>query len=180
MTEEKTDSAEELSFSSEREAKFQKLLESYPQRQAMLLPALHLAQEEFGYISVRAMEYVADRLDLPPSHVLSVVTFYTMFNRQPVGEKQIHVCTCAPCAVQGSDELVRHLEKRLEVKLGQTTSDRKFTLGRAECLASCDTGPMLECNGNYYENLTPETLDKLIDAWSKGEDPTPNRERVKE
>jgi len=167
MAEEQTEAAEELRFSERGEARFQELLKRYPTRQPMVIPALYLAQEEFGYVSIRAMEYVAKRLELPPSKVLNVATFYTMFNRHPVGKHQINVCTGPPCYLRGSDEIVAQLEKRLGIKVGQTTPDRQFTLGRSECLASCGTAPMLECNGVYHENLTPEALDKLIDEWSK-------------
>lgn len=169
MSQESTGEAEVLRFSEQAESEFQALLQRYPKEhlQAALIPALHLAQDDFGYVSVRAMEYVAERLGLPASKVLSVATFYTMFNRHPVGRHQINVCTSPPCFLMGSDWVVEKLEERLGVKVGQTTPDKRFTMGRAECLASCGTAPMLECNGHYYENLTPEKLDELLDQWER-------------
>lgn len=161
---------EELQFSEGAEAEFQELLTRYPTKEAVVVPALHLAQQEFGYVSVRAMEYVAQRLDLPASKVLSSATFYTMFNRHPVGENHICVCTSPPCALVGSDKVVRFFEERLGIKVGETTPDRKFTLSRAECLASCGTGPMLDRNGEYFEDLDEETLEKLLEQWSKTAD----------
>jgi NADH-quinone oxidoreductase subunit E len=157
----------DIAFSPETEAEFQKLLQRYPNRQACVLPALFLCQEEFGYVSVQSMEYVAQRLDVPPAKVLSVATFYTMFRRHPVGEHHICVCTGPPCALVGSDRVLRFFEERLGVKVGQTTPDKKFTLDRSECLASCGTAPMLECDGHYYENLTEERLEELLAEWSK-------------
>jgi NADH-quinone oxidoreductase subunit E len=168
-TQESAGEAEVLGFSTAAEQAFQTLLTRYPKEhlQAAVIPALHLAQEDFGYVSVRAMEYVAARLDMPASRVLSVATFYTMFNRHPVCKRQVNVCTSPPCFLMGSDWVVQKLEQRFGVKVGQTTPDKRFTLGRAECLASCGTAPMLECNGMYYENLTPEKLDELLDRWEQ-------------
>jgi NADH-quinone oxidoreductase E subunit len=169
MSHESTGETEALRFSEAAEKEFQALLGRYPEehRDAALIPALHLVQDDFGYVSVRAMEYVAQRLALPPSKVLAVATFYTMFNRHPVGRHQINVCTSPPCFLMGSDWVVKQIEERLGLKVGQTTPDKGFTLGRAECLASCGTAPMLECNGIYYENLTPEKLDELLDGWER-------------
>ena len=164
------ESTEELHFSKEAETEFQQLLTRYPTKQAVVIPALHLAQEEFGYVSVRAMEYVAQRLDLPASKVMSSATFYTMFNRHPVGKNHICVCTSPPCALVGSDKIVRFLEERLGVTVGETTPDKKFTLSRAECLASCGTGPMLGRNGEYFEDLDEQKLEKLLEEWSKTAD----------
>lgn len=168
VTGEQPSSAEALRFSEATERAFQQLLTHYPDKQAMVLPALHLAQEEFGYVSVRAMEYVAERLGLPPAKVLSAATFYTMFNRHPVGTYHINVCTSPPCALVGSDRVVRFFEQKLGIRVGQTTPDRHFTLNRTECLASCGTGPMLQCNGRYYEELTDERLESLLESWVRG------------
>jgi len=158
--------AEELTFSAENEAEITKLLAQYPTKQAVLIPALYLAQEQYGYLSVAVMEMVAKRLDLAPSKVLNTATFYTMFKRHPGGKIHINVCTSPPCWLMGSDHVVKFFEERLGIKVGQTTSDKRFTLGRAECLASCGTAPMLECNGRYHENLTPDVLEKLMDDWT--------------
>lgn len=161
-----TSTSQELSFSKEGEALFKDLQTRYPNRQAVVIPALHLAQKEFGYVSVKAMEYIATRLDLPASKVLNSATFYSMFNRHPVGTNHINVCTGPPCALVGSDRIVRFFEKKLGIKVGETTPGGKFTLSRSECLASCGTAPMLDCNGKYYENLTDEVLEQLFEEWS--------------
>jgi NADH-quinone oxidoreductase E subunit len=155
-----------LSFSPENENTFSELLTRYPNSQAAVIPTLYLIQDQIGYISVDAMEYVARRLDLPPAKVLSVATFYTMFNRHPVGDRQINVCTGPPCALLGADRVVEYIEDLLGITVGQTTPDKKFTLKRVECLASCGSGPMLECNGRYHEDLTGESLDALFDRWA--------------
>lgn len=170
MATEQTEPREELRFSAKTEAEFQRLLTCYPDKQAVVLPALYLAQDEFGYVSVRAMEYVAERLGLPPSKVLNTATFYTMFNRHAVGKFHISVCTGPPCWLVGSDKVVKWFEEKLGIKVGETTPDRKFTLSRAECLASCGTGPCLDCNGKYFENLTEERLNSLLEIWSKAAD----------
>lgn len=167
MSTDAAESNEVVAFSEEAEKRFQELLTRYPTKQAVVIPALHLAQKEFGYVSVRAMEYIAERLDLPASKVLNTATFYTMFNRRPVGEYHINVCTSPPCWLMGSDEVVTFLEERLGIKVGQTTPDRRFTLGRQECLASCGSAPMLECNGKYFENLTREKLEELLEKWMR-------------
>jgi NADH-quinone oxidoreductase subunit E len=167
MSESGAQPSEPVRFDETTEKHFLDLLDHYPNRQAALLPALHLAQRQFGYLSKDVMDYVSQRLELPPSQVFSVATFYTMFNRHPVGRHHITVCTSPPCAILGADKVVRHLEQRLGIRVGQTTRDRRFTLSKTECMASCGTGPMLDCNGHYCENLTIEKLNQLIEEWSK-------------
>ena len=152
-----------LTFSSETEARFQTLLGRYPNRRAALLPTLYLAQDEFGYLSVEAMEYVADRLELPASKVLNVATFYTMYNKRPVGRYHVQVCVSISCALTGAYRLMRQLEKRLGIRVGETSDDAMFTLSEVECLASCGTAPMMQVNDDYHENLqTEEALDVVM------------------
>lgn len=157
-----------MQFSEDTEAKFTELLSRYPNTEAALLPALFLAQAEFGWISVKVMDYLADRLELPPSKVLSTATFYTMYNKQPVGKCHVQVCTTLSCAFRGGYELIEKLEDRLEMKLGETTPDGNWTLTEVECLASCGTAPMFQVTDSrgkitYYEDIdTDEALDEVL------------------
>ncbi len=135
---------------------------------AAVLPVLWLAQEQFGWISEEVMHYVAGLLDVPFNHILGVVTFYTMYNRKPVGKYHIQVCANVSCMLRGSDNLVEHLEKKLGVKVGETTADRMFTLDEVECLGSCGTAPMMQVNDDYYENLSSSKVDQLLDDFRSG------------
>ncbi len=157
-----------LQFSEETEKQFDELVSRYPNTHAALLPALLLAQAEFGWVSVEVMDYVAERLELNPADVLATATFYTMFNKQPVGKAHIQVCTTLTCAMCGGYEIIEHLEDRLGIRLGETTADGKYTLAEAECLASCGTAPMFQITFSdgdieYFENLTPERVDELLE-----------------
>jgi NADH-quinone oxidoreductase subunit E len=154
----------QVKFSEAALAEYREVVTRYPSRQAALLPTLWIAQREFGWISPDTMLYIANLMELPPSHVRAVVTFYTMFYQQPVGKWHIEVCTNLSCRLRGADQILETVKERLGIDVGQTTADKKFTLGRAECLASCGTAPMLQLNHDgYYENLTPESTLKLID-----------------
>ncbi|HLX38521.1 MAG TPA: NAD(P)H-dependent oxidoreductase subunit E [Candidatus Binataceae bacterium] len=154
----------ELKFSDAALAEYHETLTHYPTRQAALLPTLWIAQREFGWLSPEAMMYVATLMELPPSHVRGVVTFYTMFYQQPVGKWHLEVCTNLSCRLRGADQIVDTIKDKLGIDVGQTTADKKFTLSRAECLASCGTAPMLQLNhDSFYENLTPESTLKLLD-----------------
>jgi NADH-quinone oxidoreductase subunit E len=163
-----------LQFSEEAEGRFQEILAKYPEthRRAALLPTLYLAQGEFGYVSVEAMEYVARRLELPAAKVLQVATFYTMYNKTPVGQHHIQVCKSISCALMGGFSLIEYLEEKLEIPVGATTSDGKFTLWEVECLAGCGYAPMLQCNDEYHENLGAPLedgswpkVDALLASW---------------
>ena len=135
----------------------------YPTNQALLLPALHLAQKEKGWISSETMDEIAAAIDIPPPVVREVVTFYTMFNLKPVGKNHLQVCTNISCSLMGAEELLEHCEKKLGVSTGEMTKDEKFTISEAECLGACGTAPCVQINDDYYENLTPEKMDKIIE-----------------
>jgi NADH-quinone oxidoreductase subunit E len=109
------------------------------------------------------MDYVASLLSLKPIEVYEVASFYSMYNLAPVGKCLIEVCQTGPCWLRGSDEIIAHLESKLNIKAGETTSDGMFTLKTVECLGSCGTAPMLQCGSRYYENLTTEKVDELVD-----------------
>jgi NADH-quinone oxidoreductase subunit E len=157
-----------LAFSEETEAKFNELVGRYPNTRAALLPALFLAQEEFGWISVEVMDYLAERLDLPPSQVLTTATFYTMYNKQPVGKCHIQVCTTLSCAFRGGYELLERFEDRLGIKRGESSADGNWTLTEVECLASCGSAPMFQLtdstgNMEYFEDLdTDEKFEAVV------------------
>jgi len=161
----------EIKFSEAALAEYREVVTRYPSRQAALLPTLWIAQREFGWISPDTMLYIANLMELPPSHVRAVVTFYTMFYQAPVGKWHIEVCTNLSCRLRGADKIVDTIKERLGIDVGQTTADKKFTLGRAECLASCGTAPMLQLNHDgFYENLTPESTLKLIEELANRDD----------
>ena len=148
----------------EREAKIDELLTRYPVRQSALLPVLWLVQDQFGWISMEAMRYVAIRIGITPEQVREVVTFYSMFNERPVGKYHLQVCCTTPCMIMGSDDILGHIERRLGVSRGETTPDGVFTVSQVECLGSCGTAPMLQVNRwKYHENLSPESVDALLD-----------------
>lgn len=164
MTTQSQPAFETIAFLPEVEERFQKTLAKYPTTRAALLPALYLAQEQFGYLTPQVMEYVAGRLDMPPSKVLQVATFYTMYYKRPHGKYHLEVCTSVPCCMMGGYEVVRTLENKLGIKPGETTQDKKFTVTESECLASCGHAPLMQINGYLYTNLTPERIDELLDG----------------
>src|SRR5208337_4716749 len=144
-----------IQFSEATLAEYRETLRRYPTRQAALIPTLWMAQRDFGWISPEAEQYVAELMELPIAHVRGVITFYTMFHRKPVGRFNLDVCTNLSCRLRGADEIVNCLRRKLGIEPGETTPDRKFTLNKVECLASCGTAPMLQLNQErFYENLT--------------------------
>ncbi len=151
-----------VTFSAAALCEFQEVLTRYPTKRAATLPTLHLAQREFGWISPEVMTYVAGLLELPPIKVYEVVTFYTMFHQKPVGRWVIEACATLPCALNGAEALLEHVETRLGIKAGETSKDGRFTLKKAECMAACGGGPCLQINGDYHEGMTPERFDQLL------------------
>lgn len=154
-------------FSDEALALVRRMISRYPEgrQKSALIPILHLAQAEFdGWLSVPVMDYVASLLDLQPIEVYEVASFYSMFNLKPVGKCTLEVCRTSSCWLMGAEDIVRHIEKKLGIRPGETTSDGMFTLKTVECLGSCGTAPMLQCGADYYENLTLEKVDALIDG----------------
>lgn len=134
----------------------------YPTTQAALMPVLYMIQDKYGWISLEAMKYVSDLLNIPVEHILGVVTFYTMYNTKPVGKFHIQVCTNVSCMLRGAEELFKFLEKELNIKKNETTPDNLFTLTEVECLGSCGTAPTIQINNDYYENLDINKLKQII------------------
>jgi len=153
-----------LEFSPETLKQFEATVARYPQKEAAMLPVLYLAQREFGHLGPEAIEYVARLMDQAPARVYGVVSFYTMYNMKPIGRHHIQVCRTLPCALRGAEEMTELLRKKLGIDCGQTTPDGRFTLSEVECLASCGTAPMMQINDDYYENLTEEKIDQILDA----------------
>lgn len=153
-----------VEFSPKAMEEFKKTLAKYePQTQAALLPTLWLAQNEFGYLSNEIMEYVATLLKLPPAKVYSVASFYTMYKRKPTGKHFIQICRTLSCQLRGAEEVTKIICNKLNVGLGETTSDNKYTVIEVECLGSCGTAPMMQINNDYYENLTKSKVNEIID-----------------
>jgi NADH-quinone oxidoreductase subunit E len=137
----------------------------YPEgkEKSALLPVLHLAQAEFGgWLSPETMDYVASLFNIQSIEVYEVATFYTMYNMKPVGKCVLEVCRTGPCALRGSDDIIEYLEQKLGIKEGETSADGMFTLKPVECLASCGTAPMMQVGEHYIENLSLDTMDKVL------------------
>ena len=143
-------------------------LEKFPpeHKQSAVLPALHILQEQNGgWVSRELLDAVADSLDMPPVLVYEVGTFYSMIELEPVGRNMVALCTNLSCMLCGAESLVEHVEKKLGIRLGETTADGRITLKREEeCLAACAGAPMMTVNGHYHENLSPEKVDEILDA----------------
>ena len=155
-------------FSESQMARVRELIGRYPEgkQKSALLPILHLAQETFeGWLSVPVMDYVAGLLHIEPIEVYEVASFYSMYELRPVGRCLLEVCQTGPCMVMGADALIAHIEKRLGIKVGETTPDGTFTLKTVECLAACGYAPMLQMKDHYYEHLTEEKVDALLAEW---------------
>lgn len=136
----------------------------YQHPQSVVLEALWMWQDANGWISEEGMKAVAGVVGMPIHDVYGVVTFYTMFNRAPLGRHKIEVCTNISCMLRGSDRILEHLTGRLGIPVGGTTADRKFTLVEAECLGSCGTAPMMQIGDDYYENLDGAKVDKILEG----------------
>ena len=136
----------------------------YPTKRSAVLPSLYVAQGEQGYLTQEAMAEIARILEIPPTQVYEAATFYTMYNKKPVGKYHIQVCANLSCSLLGADHLVEYLSAKLGIKKGETTEDKRFTLSTVQCLGSCGTAPMLQLNDDYHENLTEEKIDKILDS----------------
>jgi NADH-quinone oxidoreductase subunit E len=139
-----------------------KLVPRYPTRVALLLPALHAAQDEYGWLPPEILEEVGAYIGIHPAQVKEVASFYTMYNLKPVGKYVFKVCTNVACCLRGSDEIVEHLEKKWGIHCGDTTKDRRFTLMEEECLGACGTAPAMMLNNDYEENLTIARIDEIV------------------
>jgi NADH-quinone oxidoreductase subunit E len=151
-------------FSERTRKKIDKIVARYPQKEAAILPLLHITQQEFGFISPDSEKLIAEILGIKPIRVREVVTFYTMLNREPVGKYHIQVCSNLSCALLGSEKLIDYLKGKLGIEPGQTTKDKKFTLSLVECLGACEQAPCMMINFDYYGNLDKKKIDKILDG----------------
>ena len=156
-----------LEFSSQSKQLIDRLLSQYPTKQAALLPVLHVAQDQFGYLPDEALELVAKTLELPAAHVFGVITFHTMFHREKHARNELMVCTNVSCMLRGAYDTLHHIEKRLGVKPGETTPDGAFTLVEEECLAACANTPMMICGDQYFLDLDEKKVDMILDDLRK-------------
>jgi NADH-quinone oxidoreductase E subunit len=150
-------------FEGEYKERLDKILTRYPDKQAALLPALSLAQEIRGHVSPETMDRVAELLDLSPAYVRGVTTFYTMYNRRPVGRYLVQVCTNISCNLCGAEEVLETFLRYTDTELGETSDDGNFTVIEAECLAACGYPTCVQINSRYYENVTPDEVLKIVD-----------------
>jgi NADH-quinone oxidoreductase subunit E len=154
-------------ISAESRAEIDKWIAKYPpeQKQSAVMAALRIVQDaNGGYLTTELMDAVAEYLDMPSISVYEVATFYSMYELEPVGKHKICICTNISCMLCGSDDVVAHLKKRLNIGLGETTADGRITLKEVECLGACVGAPMLQIGEHYYENLTPESIDQILDG----------------
>lgn len=151
----------------EREREVDELVTRYPTKRAALIPTLWVCQRQHGWLPPEAMAWVAERLELSTAQVKGVVTFYTMFFQEPVGENVIWVCRTLSCDLRGAKVVQEHLEEKLGCHAGETSKDGKFTLLKAECLAACGQAPMVQINDDYFENLDLKKVDEILEQYAK-------------
>lgn len=161
--------AEPIAFTPERQKRVDQMIANYPEgrQKSALLPVLHVAQEQWGWLSSEVMEHVADLLDIQPIEVYEVATFYTMFHLDPVGRNVIEYCRTGPCCLMGAEDVYAHLKERLGIQAGETTPNGLFSLKEVECLAACGWGPVFQIREKYYMNLTNKKVDSIIEELSK-------------
>jgi NADH-quinone oxidoreductase subunit E len=158
-----------MELSQELLKKIDDRVEKYPVKRSAALPLLHLIQEEKGYIPDEAIEWVAKRLELEPVNIYEIVTFYPMLKRSPMGKKHVRVCRTLSCALRGSYQICKTIQKELEVHLDETTEDGEYSLEFMECLASCGTAPVVMVNEEHYENMDVEKTIALCDELKKND-----------
>ncbi len=154
-------------FSEEVRAQIDKWVAKYPGewKQSAVMAALMIVQKDNGgWLTNELMDKVASYLDMAPIAVYEVASFYSMYEHKKVGKHKICMCTNVSCMINGSDKMVEHLENKLDIKLGETTKDGRFTLKEVECLGACVGAPMMQIGEKYYENLTPELIDSILDS----------------
>ncbi|HEY0832925.1 MAG TPA: NADH-quinone oxidoreductase subunit NuoE [Azospirillum sp.] len=163
-----------FAFTPENLERAKRIIAKYPEgRQASAcMPLLDLAQRQHaGWLPRVAMDYVADLLSMPRIRVYEVATFYTMYNKTPVGRHVIQVCTTTPCWLRGSDDIVRTCESKLGIHVGEVSDDGEFSLHEVECSGACVNAPVVQIGDDYYEDVSPEHMETIIDALKRGETP---------
>lgn len=157
----------EFKFASENLEKVNEAIKKYPEKQAAVMPVLWIAQEQNGWISNEVMHEVARVLEINPEDVLGVVTFYTMYHKQRMGKYHVQVCTNVSCMLRGAYDIYNSVKENLGIDNMQVTSDAKFSLEEVECMGSCGTAPMIAVNEDYFENLSVEQVNKILEDLRK-------------
>jgi NADH-quinone oxidoreductase subunit E len=155
-------SENEINLQAATTSAIDEIVSHYPVAEAALLPVLHKVQDDIGWLPVAAMDWVAERLDLPRVRVYGVTSFYTMFRREELGRHRLEICTNISCSLMGAEHLRDHLARKLGVRPGQTTADGRITLIEVECLGSCGTAPVMLVDDEFHENLDPQKVDKIL------------------
>lgn len=156
-----------IKLSEKAEERVQEIKGKYPDPRSAVMPALYLAQEELGHLTDQAIEWVAERVGMPPVQVLEVATFYTMYYKKPVGKYHVQVCRTLSCALLGARKLTACLHQKLGLQPHEVSADGMWSYEEVECLGSCGSGPMVEVNDCFFENLTPEKLVEVLDRIKK-------------
>lgn len=162
-------------FTAENKKRANTIMSIYPEghKAAAVIPLLDLAQRQIGWVPISAMNRVAEMLHMPKMRVYEVATFYTMFNREPVGKYHIQVCTTTPCMLRNAESIVDVITKKLGISDGETTKDKMFTLTIVECLGACVNAPMMQVNDDYYEDLSEKDVEEILDELAAGKRPKP-------
>ncbi|KAF7993405.1 hypothetical protein HCN44_007908 [Aphidius gifuensis] len=162
-------------FNDANKKRIEAILAIYPEghKRGAMMPLLDLAQRQHGWLPISAMHKVAEIIGVSNMRVYEVATFYTMFNRRPMGKYHVQICTCTPCWLRDSDSILKAVEEATNCKVGGTSDDKLFTISEVECLGACANAPMLQVNDDYYEDLTADTTKAIINKLKSGDRPTP-------
>jgi NADH-quinone oxidoreductase subunit E len=157
----------EFKFTQDNLEKVNDAIKRYPEKQAAVMPALWIAQEQNGWISNEVMKEVASVLGMNPEDVLGIITFYTMYHQKPMGKYHLQVCTNVSCMLRGAYDIYENVKKNLGINNMEVTADHKFSLEEVECMGSCGTAPMIAINEDFYENISLEKVNKIIEDIKK-------------
>lgn len=160
-------SGQEFKFDKKSDEEFERLIKRYPEREAMVLPGLWLIQNQLGWVSQEAMEYLAEKIGTPVIKIYEVATFYTMYKLRPMGKYHISVCRTVSCHLRGRAAVFERLTSRLNIEPGQISEDGMFSIEEVECLGHCGTAPVIQINDEFHENMTPEKVDILLNEFKK-------------
>src|ERR1700739_2334454 len=162
-----------MELSSQLAARFDTLQNRYPFKRSALVPMLMYAQDEYGFISDEMIAEIAKRLDVRTVAVEETLAYYSMLHRKPMGKHHVQICTNVACMLRGGNELLEQAKKRLEIGNKETTTDGVFSLEEVECIGACTGAPAMQVNYDFYENVTPRNLDRIIEELDKGRRPEP-------